>query len=89
MAITSSAATIELGQIRDGSVTLVMMLRVDADRTAKLELFMTDSSSRRAGEFIALDLAGALELKELVAHAEATVGRLIGSGQITGLARRG
>ena len=85
MPIQTTRMTMELGHVHCGSVRLTMSVSVESDRTASLHLFMSDLSSRRDGEFMMLGYQGATELRELLQHAEQTIGRMIQAGQIVGM----
>lgn len=81
-------AMVDLGYVEDGLGNRIGIgLKVNPDRTANLYVSMMDMDSRRSGEFMLLGFQGATELKQIIDHAAATVGRMVASGQITGLAR--
>lgn len=87
MPIEQLNARVVLGHVKSRGVMLQLSLRINPDRTATLEVFMTDENSRRTGEMLVLGYVGAHELKELIDHASGVVGRMAYSGQIAGLAR--
>lgn len=87
MPIEQLNARVVLGHVKSRGVMLQLSLHISPDRTATLEVFMTDENSRRTGEMLVLGYVGAHELKELIDHASGVVGRMAYSGQIAGLAR--